>query len=70
MSYFFQLVVSGIVVGSIYALSGLGFVLIYKSSRVLNIAHGQIIAVGRIYRLRPYGLGQGCRFCCPFWPAW
>jgi branched-chain amino acid transport system permease protein len=46
MSYFFQLVVSGIVVGSIYALSGLGFVLIYKSSRVLNIAHGQIIAAG------------------------
>jgi branched-chain amino acid transport system permease protein len=46
MSYFLQLIVSGIVVGSIYALSGMGFVLIYKSSRVLNIAHGQIIAVG------------------------
>lgn len=46
MSYFFQLVVSGIVVGAIYALSALGFVLIYKSSRVLNIAHGQIIAAG------------------------
>ncbi len=46
MSYFCQLVVSGIVVGSIYALSALGFVLIYKSSRVLNIAHGQIIASG------------------------
>jgi branched-chain amino acid transport system permease protein len=46
MAYFFQLVVSGIVVGSIYALSALGFVLIYKSSRVLNIAHGQIIAIG------------------------
>ena len=46
MVYFFQLVVSGIVVGSIYALSALGFVLIYKSSRVLNIAHGQIIAAG------------------------
>jgi branched-chain amino acid transport system permease protein len=46
MTYFFQLVVSGIVVGSIYALSALGFVLIYKSSRVLNIAHGQIIAAG------------------------
>ncbi len=46
MSYFFQLVISGIVVGSIYALSALGFVLIYKSSRVLNIAHGQIIATG------------------------
>ncbi|MCF8068367.1 MAG: branched-chain amino acid ABC transporter permease [Desulfobacterales bacterium] len=46
MSYFLQLVVSGIVVGSIYALSALGFVLIYKSSRVINLAHGQIIASG------------------------
>jgi len=46
MTYFMQLVVSGIVVGSIYALSALGFVLIYKSSRVLNLAHGQIIAIG------------------------
>ena len=45
-----QLVVSGIVVGSIYALSALGFVLIYKSSRVLNIAHGQIIATGQGYK--------------------
>ncbi len=46
MSYFFQIVVSGIVVGSIYALAALGIVLIYKSSRVLNLAHGQIIAAG------------------------
>jgi branched-chain amino acid transport system permease protein len=46
MSYFFQLVISGIVVGSIYALSALGFVLIYKSSKVLNLAHGQLIATG------------------------
>ena len=46
MSYFFQIVVSGMVVGSIYALAALGIVLIYKSSRVLNLAHGQIIAAG------------------------
>ena len=46
MSYFLQLVFSGIVVGSIYALAAIGFVLIYKSSRVLNLAHGQIIAAG------------------------
>ncbi len=46
MSYFLQLFFSGIVVGSIYALAAIGFVLIYKSSRVLNLAHGQIIATG------------------------
>ncbi|BCL62437.1 branched-chain amino acid ABC transporter permease [Desulfomarina profundi] len=46
MSYFFQIVVSGIVVGSIYALAALGLVLVYKSSRVANFAHGQLIAIG------------------------
>ena len=46
MSYFFQIVVSGTVVGSIYALAALGLVLVYKSSRVANFAHGQIIAAG------------------------
>ena len=46
MSYFFQIVVSGIVVGSIYSLAALGLVLVYKSSRVANFAHGQIIAAG------------------------
>jgi len=57
VSYFFQLVVSGIVVGSIYALSALGFVLIYKSSKVLNIAHGQLIAAGAFitYALTVWG---------------
>jgi branched-chain amino acid transport system permease protein len=34
------------VVGSIYALAALGLVLVYKSSRVANFAHGQIIAAG------------------------
>ncbi len=32
--------------GSIYALAALGLVLVYKSSRVANFAHGQIIAAG------------------------
>ena len=41
-----QLLLAGIVIGSIYALAALGFVLIYKSSRVINFAHGQIIASG------------------------
>lgn len=46
VSDFFQFLISGIAVGSIYALAALGFVLIYKSSRVINFAHGQLIAIG------------------------
>lgn len=46
MTYFFQLLLTGISVGCIYALGALGFVLIYKSSRVINFAHGELIALG------------------------
>ncbi len=46
MNYFIQLVVSGIVLGSIYALIALGFVLIYKATRVLNFAQGELLMAG------------------------
>lgn len=48
MTFLLELVVSGVVVGCVYALAALGFVLIYKSSRVINFAHGQMIAAGAI----------------------
>ncbi|MFS8535568.1 MAG: branched-chain amino acid ABC transporter permease, partial [Limnochordales bacterium] len=41
-----QLLVNGLVIGSVYALAALGFVLIYKASRVLNFAHGDFLALG------------------------
>ena len=46
MSFFLQLVVNGVVVGGIYALVALGFVLIYKSSRVINFAQGEFLMMG------------------------
>ena len=46
MTFFFQLIVTGIAQGCIYALGALGFVLIYKASRVINFAHGELIAIG------------------------
>ncbi len=46
MTFFLQLIVTGVAVGSIYALAALGFVLIYKSSRVINFAQGELIAIG------------------------
>lgn len=46
MDFFLQLLVQGIIIGCVYALAALGFVLVYKSSRVINFAHGQILAMG------------------------
>ncbi len=44
--YFLQLVISGLAVGSLYALAALGFVLIYKATDILNFAHGEAMMVG------------------------
>jgi branched-chain amino acid transport system permease protein len=46
MSFLVELLVSGIVLGLIYALVALGFVLIYKASRVVNFAQGELLAIG------------------------
>jgi branched-chain amino acid transport system permease protein len=37
---------SGLVVGSIYALVALGFVLIYKATSILNLAQGEFLMIG------------------------
>ncbi|MBW1941767.1 MAG: branched-chain amino acid ABC transporter permease [Deltaproteobacteria bacterium] len=46
MSFFTQLLINGIVVGSVYGVAAMGFVLIYKSSRVINFAQGDLLALG------------------------
>ncbi|MFC2013571.1 branched-chain amino acid ABC transporter permease [Chloroflexota bacterium] len=46
MEFFLHLVVLGIAVGAIYAMVALGFVLIYKSTKVLNFAQGTLVMIG------------------------
>lgn len=42
----FQFLVTGITVGSLYALVGLGFALIYNASDVVNFAQGEFVMLG------------------------
>jgi len=51
MSFFLQLLVNGISVGFLYGLSAMGFVMIFKSSSVLNFAHGELLALGAFFFL-------------------
>jgi branched-chain amino acid transport system permease protein len=44
--YVAQLIVSGLAVGSLYALAALGFVVIYKATDIMNFAHGEAMMVG------------------------
>ncbi|MCL5126661.1 MAG: branched-chain amino acid ABC transporter permease [Deltaproteobacteria bacterium] len=46
MEMFGIAVVEGIVVGSIYTIAALGFVLIFKSTKVINFAQGELMMIG------------------------
>ncbi|WP_106849910.1 branched-chain amino acid ABC transporter permease [Blastococcus sp. Marseille-P5729] len=46
MSTFFQVLITGLGRGAVYALLALGFVIIYKATETVNFAHGSIALVG------------------------
>jgi branched-chain amino acid transport system permease protein len=46
MEFFLQLLINGLCIGFLYGLAALGFVMIFKSSSVLNFAHGELLAIG------------------------
>lgn len=51
MSFFIQLFINGLSIGFLYGLSAMGFVMIFKSSSVLNFAHGELLALGAFFFL-------------------
>jgi branched-subunit amino acid ABC-type transport system permease component len=61
----FQTILSGLISGSIYGVLGLGFVVTYKATRVLNLAHGGMamflafVALSFLHRHMNYGLALG-----------
>ena len=46
MESFFQLLLNGTALGSIYALIALGYTMVYGILRLINFAHGDIVMVG------------------------
>jgi branched-chain amino acid transport system permease protein len=64
MEFFLQLTLNGLVVGGIYALVALGFVIIFKSSGVLNFAQGEFLMLGAYVSLTIMSA-----FNVPFWAA-
>lgn len=46
MAGFFQQVINGLSLGSIYALIALGYTMVYGIIQLINFAHGDILMVG------------------------
>jgi len=57
MELFLMTLTSGIMIGGIYALVALGWVLIYKCSGVLNLAMGELTLIGAYISLSFYSMG-------------
>ena len=51
MTFFLQLIVTGLAQGMVYALIAIGFVIILKCSEVFNIAQGHFVLIGGYLRL-------------------
>ena len=45
-TFFFQLTVNGIILGSVYALIALGYSMVYGILKLLNFAHGDVYMIG------------------------
>ena len=56
-SQILQYVLSGVLVGGIYALIGLGFVIVYSVTRVINFAQGEFVMLGALLMVTFVGRG-------------
>src|SRR6267143_2610158 len=48
LSFFFLLMSNGLLIGLMYSLIALGFVLVYKATDAINFAQGEVDGVGRL----------------------
>ncbi|MEN9539540.1 MAG: hypothetical protein RLZZ126_1775, partial [Pseudomonadota bacterium] len=48
MDIFFQQIINGLVLGSMYALVALGYTMVYGIINLINFAHGEVLMVGAL----------------------
>lgn len=65
MDIFFQQIINGLVLGSIYALVALGYTMVYGILGLINFAHGDIVMVGALVALTVASLLAGSGLPAP-----
>jgi branched-chain amino acid transport system permease protein len=68
-----QVLVSGLTLGSLYALTALGFAIIFRATAVVNFAQGEMMMIGAMLALAlhaDYGLGYAPAFVFALAGAW
>ncbi len=65
-----QALVTGLSLGSIYALLAMGFVIIFKATQVLNFAHGALAALGAFLVALFATIWDIPQRWLPDWPSW
>ncbi|MDP3611347.1 MAG: branched-chain amino acid ABC transporter permease, partial [Rubrivivax sp.] len=48
MEIFFQQIINGLVLGSMYALVALGYTMVYGIINLINFAHGEVLMFGAL----------------------
>lgn len=46
LDFLYQLMLTGLIIGTLYGVVGMSFVLIYKASKVINMAQGEFLLIG------------------------
>ena len=64
---FFQQIINGLVLGSMYALVALGYTMVYGIINLINFAHGEVMMVGALTSWTVIGL---LRPAHPDWPGY
>ena len=66
---FLSYLISGISLGSVYAIIALGYTMVYGIAKMLNFAHGDVIMVGgyvSFCAVSYWACPAGCRWCWPW----
>jgi branched-chain amino acid transport system permease protein len=71
--FFSQVLVSGLTLGSLYALTALGYAIIFRATSVVNFAQGEMMMIGAMLALAlhaDHGLGYATSFVLALVGAW